>query len=132
MKLSMFAVVHARGDASTFLDDPLVHCYAGNQLVLTYISRQALMDYFGVPGDSRISLQQWNLVVDRNLDSFKHIIEVEYERDDWEVHNAFRQSYPKLDITLADMRASGQELTIEVLSLDASGARASRRAARGR
>jgi hypothetical protein len=70
MRLSHFAVVHARGGASAVLDDPLVHCFADNQVVLTYVSRQALMDYFHVPGDRRITLAQWNLVVDRNLDAF--------------------------------------------------------------
>jgi len=119
MKLSMFAVVYERGDVFTFLDDPLVHCYADKQLVLTYISRQALMDYFRVPGNSHVTVQQWSLVVDRNLDAFKRIIEAKYERDDWKVHNAYGQSYPKLVVTLEDMQRSGEEFTAEVIYLDA-------------
>ena len=61
MTLSMFAVVHERGSASALFDDPLVHCYAGKQIVLAYISRQALEDYFRIPGDVRITLAQWNM-----------------------------------------------------------------------
>ena len=60
MKLSAFAVVHERGDVSAVLDDPLVHSYSGKQLILTYVSRQALMDHFRIPGDSGITLAQWN------------------------------------------------------------------------
>jgi hypothetical protein len=119
MKLSMFNVVHERGDAAPLLDDPLVHCYAGNQFVLAYISRQALMDYFRVPGDSRITLQQWNLVVDRNLDAFKRIIEGKFERDEWEVYKTLGQSYPRLLITLDDMQSNGERFTADVLDLDA-------------
>jgi hypothetical protein len=119
MKLSAFAVVHERGDASAVLDNPLVHCYSGKQLILTYVSRQALMDYFRVPGDSRVTLAQWNLVVDRNLEAFSRIIEAKYERDDWDVHSAYGQSYPRVTVTLEDMRRSGEQFTIEVLKLDA-------------
>jgi hypothetical protein len=34
MKLSMFRVVHERGDAAPLLADPLIHCQVGQQLVL--------------------------------------------------------------------------------------------------
>jgi hypothetical protein len=65
MKLSMFSVVHERGDTAPLLDDPLIHCQAGKQLVLAYVSRAALTDYFRIPREMRITLEQWNLVVDR-------------------------------------------------------------------
>ena len=120
MKLSHFAVVHARDGASAILDDPLVHCFDDKQLVLTYVSRQALMDYFQVPGDRCITLAQWNLVVDRNLDAFKGIIQMKHARGAWEVHTTpGGQSFCKLIITLGDMQRSGQKFTIEVLNLDA-------------
>ncbi len=119
MTLTGYEVVHERGDASALLDDPLVHCFAGKQIVLAYISRQALMDYFRTPGDSKITLQQWNLVVDRNLDAFKPIIEAKYECDDWEVHNPNGQSFPKIIVTLEDMQRSGETFSIDVLKLDA-------------
>ncbi len=117
MELSAFVVVPARRGS---FDNPLIHCYAGKQLVLTYVAREALQDYFQVPGDARITPEQWNLVVDRNLDAFKHIIEAKYERDDWQVHNAYGQSYPKLIVTLEDMKRNGEGFTIDVLSLDAA------------
>jgi hypothetical protein len=113
----MFAVVHERGSASALFDDPLVHCYAGKQIVLAYISRQALEDYFRIPGDVRITLAQWNMVVDRNLEAFKRIIEAKFARDDWALHNAQGQTYPKLLVTLEDMQRSSEKFTIEVLKL---------------
>ena len=64
----------ARGRRTApLLDDPLIRCQAGEQLVLAYVSRTALMDYFHLPGDMRVTLQQWNLVVDRNLEAFQPI-----------------------------------------------------------
>jgi hypothetical protein len=119
MKLSNFNVVHARPEAAVILDDPLVHCFAGDQIVLAYVSRQALMDYFQVPGDRRITLAQWNLVVDRNIEALKPVFEDKFNRDEWDVHNAFKQSYPKIVLTLEDLRQSGEKLTIEVLDIDA-------------
>ena len=85
VKLSTFSVVYERGDAAPLLDDPLIHCQAGQQLVLAFVSRNALMDYFHIR-DERIPLRQWNLVVDGNLDAFKRIIEGKYGRDEWEAH----------------------------------------------
>jgi hypothetical protein len=113
MKLSMFSVVHERGDAAPLLDDPLIHCQAARQLVLAYVSRTALMDYFRIPGDKRITLQQWNLVVDRNLEAFKRIIEGKFERDEWEVEKRLGQSYPRMLITLEDMQRSGEQFKAE-------------------
>ena len=65
VKLSTFSVVYERGDAAPLLDDPLIHCQAGQQLVLAYVSRTALMDYFRIPGDKWPTLQQCNLLVER-------------------------------------------------------------------
>lgn len=119
MKLSDFSVVHARGNTGAFLDDPLIHCFAGQQVLLVYVSRQALMDYFRIPGGQRISLRQWNLVVDRNIDLLKPIIESKFDRDDWDIYNAHRQSYPRLVLTLEDLQQCSEKLTITVLDIDA-------------
>jgi hypothetical protein len=119
MKLSKFSVVHERGDAAPLLDDPLIHCQFNRQLVLAYVSRTALMDYFRIPGDKRITLQQWNGVIDRNLDAFKRIIEGKFERDQWDVHTRLGQIYPRVLVMLEDMQRSGEQLTAEVLNLDA-------------
>ena len=116
VKLSTFSVVSERPDAAPLLDDPLIHCQAGQQLVLAFVSRNALMDYFHIR-DERIPLHQWNVVVERNLDAFKRIIEGKYERDEWEAHNSQGQSYPRVLVTLEDLERCGEELTAEVRDL---------------
>ena len=105
VKLSTFSVVSERPDAAPLLDDPLIHCQAGQQLVLAFVSRNALMDYF-------------HIVVERNLDAFKRIIEGKYERDEWEAHNIQGQSYPRVLVTLEDMERCGEQLSAEVRDLD--------------
>jgi hypothetical protein len=116
MQLSSFEVAHARGDAGLIIDDPLIRCFAGDQMVLAYVSRQALMDYFRVPGDQRISLNEWNLVVDRHLDGFKPIIQQKFEGDDWDIYNSYNQSYPKIVVTLQDMQRSEYPFSMDVLN----------------
>jgi hypothetical protein len=119
MKLSMFSVVHERGDTAPLSDDPLIHCQAGKQLVLAYVSRAALIDYFRILREMRITVEQWNRVVDRNLDAFKRIIEGKFERDEWEMQERLGQNYPRMLITLGDMQRSGEEFTAKASDLDA-------------
>jgi len=99
------------------LDDPLIHCFAGNQIVLAYVSRQALMDYFRIAGDRKIPLKDWNLVVDRHIEGFKPIIQGKFERDEWGVFSSYGQNYPKILVTLRDMESSGYPFTLDVLDL---------------
>jgi hypothetical protein len=98
------------GDTAPLLDDPLIRCQAGEQLVLAYVSHTAFMGYFHVPRDMRITLQQWNLVVDRNLEAFQRIIEGEFERDEWEM----QESYLRMLITLEDMQKSNEEFRAQM------------------
>jgi hypothetical protein len=119
MKLSDFNVVHARSEAAQLFDDPLIHCFARKQVVLAYVSREALMDYFRIPGERRITLAQWSLVVARHLDDFKPIIEGKFERDEWEFVEKHGHHYPRIVVTLEDIRQSGAQLTIDVFNLDA-------------
>ena len=114
--LSNFSVVHVR---SSVTDDPLVHAHADAQLVLAYIAREALDDYFRVPGGQPRTIQQWNLVVEANLARFAKIISEKYENDEWAVHNAYGQSYPRITVTLHDMQRSGEQFTDDVLNLRA-------------
>jgi hypothetical protein len=124
MQLSSFAIVRERDDAALFLDDPLIHCFAGNQIiVLAFVSRAALMDYFRVPVDRRITLNEWGLVVDRHLDGFKPIIEEKFARHDWTSYKASGQSYPKMIITLQGMQRSGYRFSMDVLRFSSAALR---------
>lgn len=120
MTLSNFAVVHERGDdGGSNFHDPLIHCFDGKQLVLAFVGRQALDDYFEVPGDQRRTLKQWNLVVENNRAAFEKIITTKYDRGDRSTYDAYGQSYPRVDVTLEDMRRSGETFGDDVLGLKA-------------
>jgi len=107
IKLSIFSVVLEGGDTAPLLDDPLIRCQAGEQLVLAYVSHTALMDYFHLPGDMRVTLQQWNLVVDRNLEAFQRIIEGKFERDEWEMQESIPACLSRWRICGRAMKSSG-------------------------
>jgi hypothetical protein len=112
MKFSSCSVLHERNpsEAPVFMADPLVKCEAGRQLVLAEISRQALNDYYYPHGVApRLPLSHWNQKVEQNQAAFQRIIETMFSDDDWLVHNTMGQSYPKITITLDDMRRSGEQ-----------------------
>jgi hypothetical protein len=112
MALSNFAVVRDT-NASQLFGDPLIHCHDGAQLILAFVSRQALNDYFQVPGDLRRALDEWNLIIERNLQAFTRIIMAKYERDDYQTHDAYGQTYPRLVITLKDIENNGEYIAAE-------------------
>jgi hypothetical protein len=73
MALSVFAVVHARTDGEEHtIDAPLIHCFDGRQLVLAFVERTALADYFRMT--LRPGMRVSNLIVDRNLEPFARIV----------------------------------------------------------
>jgi hypothetical protein len=119
LSLSDFTVVHQRGEGGSNFDYPLIHCFDGKQIVLAFISRQALDDYFRVPGDQRRTLQQWNLVAESNRPAFEKVIAAKYERGDRSTYEAYGHSYPSILVTLEDMERSGEKFTDDVLSLKA-------------
>lgn len=112
MKFSSCYVLHERdpSEAPVFMADPLVKCEAGKQLVLAEISRQALNDHYYPHGLApRLPLSHWNQKVEQNLAAFQRIIEAKFSDDDWPIYNTMGQSYPKITITLEDMRRSGEQ-----------------------
>jgi hypothetical protein len=118
MKLTGFAVVHSRIDGVEHtVDAPLIHCFDGKHVVLAYVSRTALEEYFSL--STRPSMQDSNLLVDRNLEAFSHIVTAKYERGERSVYDAFGRSLPRVDVTLDDMQSSGEDFTAEVLKVKA-------------
>lgn len=116
--LTNFEVVRQNGESEAF-GNPTVHCRTGKQLVITIIARDALADYFRVPGDQRRTLTQWNLVVRQNMDAFARIISQKYANDEWTVRNEYGQSYPQISVVLEDIERCGERLTDEALKRDA-------------
>ena len=117
MSLTGLAVVHARSDGVEHsVDAPLIHCHDGNKLVLAFVSRTALADYFRLP--KRPSMQESNLLVDRNLDAFGRIVRAKYDTGERSIYDAYGQSIPRVDVTLEDMQHSGEEFAADVLKIN--------------
>ena len=90
-------------------------------MVLAFVSRTALDDYFRVPGSERRTLRQWNLVVESNRDAFARIVTSKYERGQRSTYRStIGQSFPRVDVTLADMEGCGEKFHDDVLKLRAS------------
>jgi hypothetical protein len=110
VRLTSFAVVHEQPDSYCVI----VHAFDGRELVLAFISRRTLEDYFhrdNVTGKSA------NLVVDRNLDAFARIISGKYERGQHRPYARAGSTLRRLDITLEDIEVSGETLTDGVLDM---------------
>ena len=109
MALSGFAVVHARTDGEEHtVDEPLIHCFDGKQLVLAFVERTALADYFSMA--RRPGMRVSNLIVDRNLEAFARIVTAKYSRGQVGAHSAYDdQTFPRADVTLEDMERSGDQ-----------------------
>jgi hypothetical protein len=83
-----------------------------------YVVRQALMDYFHIPGDRKINTDRWSEVVEENLELFSRLIVEKYERKEWDVHDRYGQNYPLIVITLEDMQRSADRFTANGLDLE--------------
>jgi len=114
MALSGFTVVHARSDGEAHSDDAaLIHCFDGTQLVLAFVGRTALADYFRLP--QRPTMRESNVIVERNKEAFAGIVTAKYERGLTSKLNRCGQSYPRVDVTLDDIVRSGQTFTADIL-----------------
>jgi hypothetical protein len=91
---------------------------AGRQLVLAFVARTALADYFRMP--RRPTMRESNLIVDRNLEAFARIVAANYSRGQVGVYSSCGQTFPRVDITLEDIERSGEQFTADVLKLEAA------------
>jgi hypothetical protein len=122
MTLTDFSVVHASGD----YDGTIIHCFAGRELVLALVTREALDDYFRWPkpgrDEHRPSLSECHLVVDRNLAAFEPIIREKYQRGEYGTLHPAGSSLKLITIVLSDIERTGSTLSDAVIDM----ARASR------
>ena len=114
MPLTNFAVVHEHSEP---LDRVLVHCFDDRRMVLVFISREAVDDYFRRNG---LTPKQRNLLIDRNLENLIPVITTKYERGEVSEYIGFGgQRFPQIDLSLADLEQAPQELTDSVLDMAA-------------
>src|SRR5271167_349983 len=98
MSLTNFAVVHQHLEP---LNRVLIHCFDDRRMVLVFISREAIDDYF-----RRTALSPWdrNLLIDRNLESLIPVIVAKYDRGEiGEYIGSGGQRFPQVDLSVADL-----------------------------
>jgi hypothetical protein len=110
MSLTNFTVIHAQPDSHCVV----VQAWDNHEMVLAFISREALEDHFhrsGVKGKAA------NLLVDRNIEAFARIISAKYERGEHRPYARSGSTLRRIDITLEDIKTSGEELSDSVLDM---------------
>lgn len=114
MPLSNFAVVHEHTEP---LDRVLIHCFDGRQMVLVFISREAVDDYFR---RNSLSPRDRNLLIHRNLQNLIPVIVGKYERGEvGEYADVGPKRFPQIDLSLADLESAPDRLTDRVLDIAA-------------
>ncbi len=112
MILKNFSVVHAQTDP----DVVVVHGYHDRQLVISFVPTMHLEDRFR---RHRLTGKLANLLVDRNLNDFASIISAKYERGEYKAYSRAGGTYPRVDITLADIEACDESISDSVLDVAA-------------
>jgi len=114
MPLTHFAVVHEHTDA---LNRVLIHCFDDRQMVLVFISREAIDDYFK---RTKLAPRQRNLLIHRNLEILIPVMVAKYERGEVGEYVGFGdQRFPQVDLSLADLEQATEKLTDGVLDMAA-------------
>jgi hypothetical protein len=114
MPLTHFAVVHEHYEP---LDRVLIHCFDGRQMVLVFIEREAIDDYFR---SSALTPHDRNLLIDRNLRSLIPVITGKYNCGEVGTYPGFGgQQFPQVDLSLADLEQAPEKLTDSVLEMAA-------------
>lgn len=114
MPLSHFAVVHEHAEP---LNRVLIHCFDDRQMVLVFISREAIDDYFH---RSSLTPRDRNLLIDRNLEHLVPVIAAKYDCGEiGEYVGSGTQRFPRIDLDLADLEAAPEKLRDTVLEIAA-------------
>jgi len=114
MPLTRFAVVHEHAEP---LNRVLVHCFDDRQMVLVFISREAIDDYFH---RSSLTPRDRNLLIDRNLEALIPVIVGKYDRGEVGEYLGFGgQRFPQVELSLADLENAPDKLTDGVLEIAA-------------
>jgi len=114
MSLTNFSVVHAHVEP---LNRVLIHCLDGQQMVLVFISREAVDDYFE---QRSLTPQQRNLLIMRNLELLQPVIQHKYTTDQVTTyHGTGGVRLPQVDLSIADLRQTSEPMTDTVLDVAA-------------
>jgi hypothetical protein len=115
MPLTHFAVVHEHSEP---LNRVLIHCFDDRQMILVFIARDAIDDYFR---RSSLEPRDRNLLMDRNLEHLIPVIAAKYDRGEVGEYIGFNgQRFPQIDLSLADLEQAPEKLSDTVLDIAAN------------
>jgi hypothetical protein len=114
MALKNFRVVTAKHSE----EGVAVEFWDGEERRIAVVQRTALDDTFDQRlgygrGDRRLSVPQWNRLVEENLPAFQRIVTATYERE-----ASAKRPVERVEVILSDIQGSGEKFTGEAL-LDA-------------
>lgn len=117
VRLTRFSVVHTPNEHQ----GTIIRCFVGHEIVIAYVPRDALDDYFNWPKPSRDEVRpplwECHLVVDRNLSAFARIIQEKYRRREYCKFQKPGLSEELIEITLEDIHRSGANLSDTVIDI---------------
>lgn len=112
--LSNFSVVPTHQGK---MGEVLVHAFNGRKLVLVFVERAAIDDYFQ---RRDLTQHQRNLLVGSNLAKVEPVIGDKYERGEVGTYTGTGgMQLPCIDLTLADLRQVPERLSDVILYMDA-------------
>jgi hypothetical protein len=82
-------------------------------MVLAFIPRIHLEDHLRY---NRLTGKQANMLVQRNLETIAQIVSAKYERGEFRPYSRSGSTLPRVDIGLADIEASEEKLSTDVLN----------------
>jgi hypothetical protein len=106
-------------------DRVLVHAFDDGQMLLTFISREAIDDAWP---DRRLTTQDRKTLVDRNIEVISELIAAKYQRGELTTYEGTAgQTFPQVTIVSADLAAVRHRLS-DTAVLDMAAAAGYRRA----
>lgn len=114
MSLAHFGVVHNHFEP---MNRVLVQCFDGQQIVLVFISREAIDDYFH---KTALTPKDRNLLIARNLDKLIPVIADKYRSGEVTTYiGPGGQRFPQIDLSLTDLEQASEKLSDSVLDIAA-------------
>jgi hypothetical protein len=110
--LTSFVVVR---DHHAVDNSVLVQSFDGPQVILTFISHATIENYF----ERNLARDQCNFLIDRNLEDIERLISDKYDRSLTTRYVSASQIFPRIDVTLDDLRSIPGRLTDSVLGVAA-------------
>jgi hypothetical protein len=106
MQLARVLVVREANDH----DGTLIHCFDGRELVLGLVDRTGLNNYFHWPkaarDEGRVSLRKCHLVAEQNLALIGPILDMNYQRGEFEMLHRFGSSLKLVRITEPELKGA--------------------------